>query len=209
MPVMIVIFIHTILLLQSIMADRLTDDFLKNRDQWISELGAIDSSGTLPSSNPAIITSQSPILGRNNSRFDALLAETTRDVEAASIAVVGAPTDPFHTIINSIDRLRAGINSQVVTVRFTRKIFTILLSHRIPMELCWIVFEYLVYSQQLKHVLLKDLMMKDKSNERTLCTIGSNHTMNIFIGECDLYLSKRRRDVSEVTLTQSSFLLSS
>lgn len=133
--------------------------------------------------------------------------QETRDVETAVVGRVvrgqsDVGSDPFRTIIASIEQLRAGINTQVVTVRFTRKIFTILLSHRVPMELCWVIFEYLVYSEGLRQVLLRDLV----DNKEKLLVVH-DRTIEAFMRDCDNYLSYRRKELSEVTLTKSSFLL--
>jgi len=174
----------------------LTDDFLRHRDQWISNLEAVDNSSEMLL--PIIDSASLPAITAIN------LSDPTRDVEEAVRApgVNVAGSDPFQTIITSIERLRTGINMQVVTVRLTRKIFTILLSNRVPMELCWVIFEYLVYSEPLRQVLLRGLV----DSKETLLAVRLR-AVDTFMRDCDCYLSERRKEVSEVTLTKSSFLL--
>jgi hypothetical protein len=193
-------------LLQSILADRLTDDFLKHREQWVANLKTVCNNYYSDDKLFLISDGTSPS-AINLSDPHAHTLEETRDVETAVVgrAVRGQSdvgSDPFQTIITSIEQLRTGINTQVVTVRFTRKIFTILLSYRVPMELCWVIFEYLVYSEGLRQVLLRDLV----DNKEKLLVVH-DHTIEAFMRDCDNYLSYRRKELSEVTLTKSSFLL--
>lgn len=191
---------------QSILADRLTDDFLKNREQWVVNLKTVCNNYYSDDKLLLISDDVSPSTINLSYPHTHTLNET-RDVETAVVGRVDrgqsdGGSDPFQTIITSIEQLKAGINTQVVTVRFTRKIFTILLSHRVPMELCWLIFEYLVYSEGLRQVLLRDLV---DNNEKLL--VVHDHTIEAFMRNCDNHLSYRRKELSEVTLMKSSFLL--
>lgn len=130
------------------------------------------------------------------------------DAEAGGDTGIGGATAaamaiPFRTLTSSIASLQRGISStQIVASRLTRRVFTILLSYRVPMDVCWLIFEFLVYTEQLKQVLLKDLTLLQSEKKGKLSTIRP--CMDQFM-ECDRYLSNRKREVSEVVLTQTSF----
>ena len=157
------------------MADRLSDDFLKQRSDWIKGLENLQGDLQEISSNGSL-----------------------EDIRNHAVS--------FQNISIYLTTLRDSLITPCHTIHYTRNVFTILLSYRLPKEICWLIFEYFLISKDIHDIIISS-MNKMYHNISFIEKYGnikhSGCLMELMIKDCDHFITKQRKEISQATVSQS------
>lgn len=164
---------------ESILAFRQSTDFVcKKRAVWLKQLNEVI---TQPEYDQLVINSSSR--RENVNDFDAALSinsfleddhlpDLPTDSTIQSLTAIPdiennadrkkQITFVFQTVIRSANELAASILSDPSKTLLSKQLLTVLLSQRLPREVCWEVIDYLVYSVEMKSVLSINNASKEK-----------------------------------------------
>ena len=131
---------------------------------------------------------------------------TTTAVGAAVVPIVLAPS--VQRLLYSIELLQRGITTAPVSTHLSRSVFTILLTRKLPLDVCWLIFSYTLSIEQVSAVLLDRSLTAPQpsyyygSNEipklrnKTVCKTAE------FLHYTSRYLRTRQNQIANTKISQ-------
>lgn len=78
----------------------------------------------------------------------------SRLTPTSTINAVKVTSPAARRLLSSIAALERGITSDPLTSNISRKVFSIFMTRKVPLEVCWLIFSYFMSSAEIKSVLL-------------------------------------------------------
>jgi hypothetical protein len=184
-----------------IMVGKLSDDFLYQRKDWIDNLLSAHLI-QYPKSHTAANDGANRQMASLTESFHAEDFESqidnrqavpterfhAGDVESRIDNRQVVLTSRFHALLDNISILQLGYRTQAASSSLSRDVLSILLSNHLPRDVCWVIFEYLIHTVDLRKVFLQ------------------SNPQNSYVVPPKLLKSKSKSYIFELTQFGNSFL---